>query len=287
MPEYVLIFIRSIISFVVILIIARIMGKKQISQLTFFDYVVGITIGSLASATAINQSIKIMNGIVALLVFGFIPVLLGYISMKSYKFRMLVEGYPTVLVENGQILEENLLKVKMTMDDLMLFLREKNAFKLSDVELAILETNGQMSVMKKTDAQALKPKDIGLTLVNEHRPQIVIMDGNVMEKDLKRYGYTKEWLLGEIMKKGARDFSDVFVAQIDSEGNVFVDLYHEKLKLPEIKQKPLLAAQLKKLHADLENFALQTDDPKAKETYGKEAESLKKLMENVDPFLKE
>ena len=96
--------------------------------------------------------------------------------------------------------------------DLMLYLREKNAFTITEVELAVLETNGKMSVMKKADAQPIRPKDLGLNLEQEYKSQIVIMDGNLLENNLKNYGYTKEWLLGEVKKKGANNFTDVFLA---------------------------------------------------------------------------
>ena len=286
MPEYTLIMIRSIIAFLVIFIVARLLGKKQISQLTFFDYVVGISIGSMASAIAINPRIKVPNGMIALGVFALFPILIAYFAAKSFTFRKIVEGAPTILIENGKVLENNIIKSKLTFDDLMIKLREKNAFKVADVELAVLETDGKVSVMKKANKQPVTPKDLGLLIEEEHQPQLVIIDGKVFHQHLKRYGYSKEWLLGEIKKQGANDFYDVFLAQLDSKGNVYVDLYNDKQKQEKVKQRPLLAAKLRKVQADLETFALQTNDQNAKNLYFEQSQELTDLIQKMNPYLK-
>lgn len=287
MPELVLILIRSVISFVVLLILARIMGKQQLSQLTFFDYVVGITIGSISAAMSVDQNIKMLNGIAGLIIWGGFPVLLSYLSMKSIKFRKVMDGTPTIVVENGKLQEQNLKKEMMTFQELIELLREKNVFKLSDVELAVMEINGQLSVMKKSDSQPVTPKVLGLTVEEETQPQVVILDGQLNEKSLNKTGYTREWLLGEVMNQGASDFSDVFLAQIDSSGNVYVDLYQDQLKKPVVKQKPLLKASLKRVQADLETFAIETKDKAAKTMYAEQAEEVEKLLDQVSPYLKE
>lgn len=286
MPELLLIFIRSVISFVVLLILARLMGKQQLSQLTFFDYVVGITIGSISAAMAVDQNIKILNGITGLVVWGGFPILLSLLSLKSIKFRKLTDGKPTVMIENGKVKEQNLKKEMMTFEELVQLLREKNVFKLSDVELAVMEINGKLSVMKKSESAPVTPKVLGLTIEEEHKPQIVILDGKLNEKSLNKTGYTREWLLGEAMKQGASDFSDVFIAQIDSNGKVYIDLYQDKLKKPEVKQKPLLKASLKKVHADLLTFAAQTNDREAKQMYAQEARKVEDLIVSMSPYLK-
>lgn len=286
MPELLLIFIRSVLSFVVLLMLARLMGKQQLSQLTFFDYVVGITIGSISAAMAVDQNIKILNGITGLVVWGGFPILLSWISLKSIKFRKITDGKPTIMIENGKIQEKNLKKELMTFEELVQLLRDKDVFRLSDVELAVMEINGQLSVMKKSDFQPVTPKVMGLTVEQEGKPQIVILDGKLNEKSLNKTGYTRQWLLGEVVKQGATDFSDVFIGQIDSSGKVYIDLYQDKLKKPEIKQKPLLKASLKKVEADLESFAAQTNDKKAKVLYQDQAQQVKKILSRVSSFLK-
>ncbi len=141
--------------------------------------------------------------------------------------------------------------------------------------------------MKKSDSQPLTTKDMGMTVELEHQPRLVIVDGNVMEKSLNEYGYTKEWLKGEIMKQGAKDFSEVFLAQIDSMGNVYLDLYNDNLKMPQIKQKLLVAANIKQLQANLMNFSLQTENEDAKEMYQTHAKKMDTLIDEMTVYLKE
>ncbi|MBB6453821.1 uncharacterized membrane protein YcaP (DUF421 family) [Salirhabdus euzebyi] len=286
MPDLLLIFIRSLIAFVVLLTLARIMGKRQISQFTFFDYVVGITVGSIAATLAINEKVTIAIGVAGLIYWTLFQLIVNYISLGSFRFRDAVEGSPTVLVENGKVLEDNLRKVRFTFDDLMTKLREKNAFKLSDVEAAVLETNGKVSVMMKAGNQPITPQTLGLLVEEERLPQLVIVDGQLIEQKLKHYGYTKEWLQGEIQKQGAQNFSDVFLAQVDSKGNVYVDLFVDDTDDSQIQQKPLLAAQLRKIQADLEGFALQTKDQNTKQLYYDQSQKLQKLISELNPLLK-
>lgn len=286
MPEYLLTIIRSITAFILLMVMARIMGKKQLSQLTFFDYCVGITIGSIASAMAIDQNIRISNGVVGLIIFGLFPVFLSYAGLKSMKFRRLTDGSPAILIKDGKVLEKSLGKSKMDINELMLFLREKNIFNVSDVEMAVMETNGQLSVMKKTEQQPVTPQQLGLTVNHDYGPALVIMDGQLLEKSLMRLGYSEEWLRGEIMKQGATGYKDVFLAQIDSNGSVYVDLYNDNMQQHKIKQRPLLAASLKKVQADLESYSLQTNNPEAKKMYTDQASNLQTTLDAILPYLK-
>src|SRR5690606_20810838 len=152
---------------------------------------------------------------------------------------------------------------------------------------AVLETTGQLSMMKKAANQPVTPQTLGLLVEDEHRPQLVIIDGKLIEKNVKKYGYTKEWLLGEINKQGAKDFKDVFLAQIDSKGNVYVDLYVDDTEeLAQIQPKPLLAAQLRKIQADLEGFALQTKNEEAKQLYYEQSQQLQQVINELNPLLK-
>ncbi len=225
MSEIMLILIRSIGAFLLLLLMARIMGKKQISQLTFFDYCVGITIGSIAATMSVDQNIKIVNGLLSLFIWGLFPIILAYIGMKSRIFSNITDGKATILIENGEVLEKNMRKNVLTINELILLLREKGVFKISDVEMAVLETNGQLSVMLKTDQQPVTPTTLAIHQEPEHGPSILIMDGKVLNKSLQKLGYSREWLAAEIQKQGAKDFKDVFMAQMDSKKNLYVDLY--------------------------------------------------------------
>ncbi|MFD1361037.1 DUF421 domain-containing protein [Lentibacillus salinarum] len=287
MPEYMVIVVRSLMTFFFVLLMARILGKKQIAQLTFFDYITGITIGNMASAMAINASLQPINAVIGVTIFSVLTLLIARGAIGSLTFRKLVEGSPTILIKNGDVLEKNLAKVNITFDDLMMGLREKNAFKLSDVEAAVLETNGKISVMKKTEYNPLTPKDINLPVESEHTPSLIIIDGVLMSKRLNYLGYSEEWLLGEVMKQGAKDFKEIYLAQIDSTGKVYVDLYNDEEKQQQVKQKPLLSAQLRKIQADLEGFAIQTNDQAAKQMYYNQSKEIQDLINHINPYLKE
>ena len=285
MPEYVLVASRVALTFVILLALTRILGKKQISQLTFFDYIVGIVIGDMASTIAIDTTIKFSYGLIGLVGYTILSVIIAFGAIKSFKFRELVESSPSILIKDGKIMEKTLLKHRLTFDDLLNGLREKDAFNLSEVELAMLETNGQISVMKKPEYQALTPKDIGLRVEEDHAPSLVIIDGTLLEKHLIYLGYSKDWLLKEIKKQGANQFEDVFLAQINSDGSVYVDLFNDKKTVQQEKQKPNLAVQLRKVQADIESMASQTKDHNAKNMYFTQSKELENMIKKLNPYL--
>ncbi|MEF3327605.1 DUF421 domain-containing protein [Oceanobacillus oncorhynchi] len=286
MPEIVLVLIRSIAAFFLLFLMARMMGKKQISQLTFFDYCVGITIGSIAATLSVDQNVKIINGLVSLTIWGFFPIILAYLGMKSIIFSKITDGKATILIRNGEVLDKNMKKSLVTINELLMLLREKGTFKVSDVEMAVLETNGELSVMLKSNQQPVTAQTLGVPLEQEHGPAILIMDGKIMKKSLENLGYSKEWLIGEIQKQGAEEVRDVFLAQIDSRGSLYVDLYEDQYTKTEVEERPLLAASLKKIQADLEGFSLQTDDSEVKKLYTEQAAEVQKVLDTILPYLK-
>lgn len=285
MSEYLLIITRSVFTFIILLVLARFMGKQQLSQLTYFDYIVGITIGDISASLAVDQNMKVSNGLIGLIIWAMFSVLMALISLKSFKFRKLTSGKPTVIIQEGKVHEKNLKRLRLSVDELMPLLRAKDAFKLSDIEMAVMETDGKVNVLKKTDASPVTPKAMGLQVEQEKQPQIVVLDGKVLENSLNQSSYTRDWLLGEVTKQGAADFSDVFLAQIDSTGNVYVDLYQDKLKKPEVQAKPLLKATLKKTQADLELFASQTNNKEAKRMYAEQANKLQQTIDSIQSYL--
>lgn len=225
MPELVLILLRSIVAFLLLFLMTRIMGKKQISQLTFFDYCVGITIGSIAATMSVDQNVKALNGLMSLFVWGLFPTLLAYLGMKSNTFSSITDGRASIIIEDGRIIKKNMKKNLLNINELMLLLRENNAFKISEVEMAILETNGELSVLLKTDKQPVNATMLGIQVKQEHAPSILIMDGKTMNKTMEKLGYTEAWLRTEVQKQGASQINDVFLAQVDPTGQLYVDLY--------------------------------------------------------------
>ena len=149
MNGYIEVLLRSIITFIGLLCLALLMGRKQLSQITFFDYVVGITIGSIAAVIAVDKTISVIDGTIAIVIWSVMPVIAGYIAIKSIKFRILVDGEPKVIIQNGVIINKNMLREKYNMGDLLMQLRDKGIFDISEVDFAILEPNGKLSVLRK------------------------------------------------------------------------------------------------------------------------------------------
>lgn len=228
MPEHLLILLRSTIAFIALLILTRVMGKKQLSHLTFFDYVVGITVGSIAATMSIDKDIHLTDGLIALVIWGIFPIIMGYVGLKSRRFLQLTDGKPAILIKNGEVLEETMKKNQLAIDELMKLLREEGVFKIEEVEMAILETNGELSVMKKSDVQPITPRLLGMKVNSEHAPSLLIVDGHILKNNLTILGYSTSWLMDEIQKHGAKSINEVFLAQVDASGKLFVDLYSKK-----------------------------------------------------------
>lgn len=280
MPEWLQIVSRSLFFLVVLFLITKWLGKKQISQLSFFEYVTGITIGNIGAELATKVEGNILHGVLSILVFAFAPFLAGLISLKSKLFRDLVEGKATVFIKDGKIMEENLKKEKYTTDELLWLLRSKDVFDLSTVEFALLEANGDFSVLLKKENKPLTPKDLNMKVASAKEPQMVIMDGKVLDEPLSTIGLNRNWLNTELNKLGVL-LENVFLGQANSDGELTVDLYDDKLKVPSPQEKPLMLATLKKCQADLEVFALSTDSTEAKAMYSKNSKKLQQAIDEV------
>ncbi|MCC2447431.1 DUF421 domain-containing protein, partial [Bacillus cereus] len=270
LPEWTLVILRSVFILIILFAITKWLGKRQISQLSFIEYIAGMTIGDIAAQVSTGLDSKFFHGVFAILIFAVVPFLTGILSLKNKTARDFFEGKSTVLIKDGKILEDNLKKEKYTSDELLELLRGKDAFSVADVEFAVLEPSGELNVLLKKDRQPLTAKDIGLKVANEKEPQTVIMDGNVLDEPLSASGHNRAWLHSELEKLGVV-IENVFLGQVDSYGQLTIDIYNDKLQMPSPQNKPLLLASLKKCHADLELFSLETKSKSASEMYSKNA----------------
>ncbi|RBP96297.1 uncharacterized membrane protein YcaP (DUF421 family) [Cytobacillus firmus] len=285
MPEWLLIGARSILFAGVLFAITKLIGKKQISELSFFEYVSGITIGSIAGEIIMGLDNHWASGIFSILIFGLVTLFADILSLKSKSFRDFFEGKGTIFIKDGKILEDNLKKERYSIDDLSSLLRQKNVFKTADVEFAVLEPRGDLSIMLKKENQPLTPKDLQLNLPQEKEPQTVIMDGKILNDPLAESGKTRKWLYMEIEKLGLT-IDNIFLGQINSYGELTVDIFDDSLKVPAPQQRPLLMAMIKKCAADLEVFSLQTDSKKAQQMYEKNTLKLNQIIQKLSPYLK-
>lgn len=284
MPSWLDMLIRTFVFLTLLFFITKLLGKKQISELSFFEYVSGITIGSLAGEAIAGLEKNIFHGIASIVIFGLVTLLVDFFALKSKSFRDFVEGRSTVLIKDGKLLEENLKKEKYTIDELSALLREKNIFRIADVEFAVLEPRGDLSALLKKENRPLTPKDLQMKVPNEKEPQTVIMDGSILDEALKNSGKSRGWLHNELTKLNLT-LDNVFIGQIDSYGELTVDVYDDKIQVPSPTQRPLLLATLKKTQADLEIFSLGTDCDKTKEMYKKNAKILQETIDKLTPYL--
>lgn len=222
--ELIDIFIRSLVSVIVLLLLTVLMGKRQLSQLTFFDYVIGISIGSIAAAFAIDRSIDYEHGITGLIIYALFGVLLSLLSLKYIKLKRIFSGVPIILIQNGKIIEKNLKKSKLNINDLLEECRIKGAFNISDIEFAIFETCGQISVLLKSQKAPLAPSDIKIPTSYKGLCANLIIDGAIIEKHLKLCNLDKKWLMDKLADKNIYDEKDVLLAFLDTSGNLIVDL---------------------------------------------------------------
>ena len=286
MNEWTHIIISSVLFVVTLFAITKIGGKKQLSELSFFEYVSGITIGSIAGEVIMGLDGNLLHGVLAIVIFGSFTYLHDLIGIKSKKFRDLFEGKATVIIKDGKVMEENLKKEKYTIDDLNSLLRQKNVFKTADVEFAVLEPKGDLSVLLKKEFLPLTPNDIDLPVAPEKETYTVIMDGNVLNGQLANAGKNKAWLDIELADLGVT-LDNVFLGQVDSYGKLYIDTYDDKFQVASPQPRKLLLAMLKKCQADLELFALETENTDTKEMYNKNAKKLEEAIQRVKPYLKE
>jgi uncharacterized membrane protein YcaP (DUF421 family) len=231
MHEYMNIFIRTITALFLLLFIARMLGKQTLSNMTFHDFVSGITLGAVAANLAFNEKISAWYIILSLVVIGVTSYISTVMAIKSRKLRKWISGSPTVLIEDGHILDGNMGKAKYTIDMLNQSLREKEIFNIEEVEYALLEDNGKLSVLKKDEYHFVTKKDLKLAANKSFFPVELIMDAVVIEENLERNGIEKEWLMKELKKRGKK-LSDVFYAVLGTRQQIVFDFYKDQIIQP-------------------------------------------------------
>ena len=216
--------IRTTVSFIILLILARIMGKKQISQLTFFHYVTGITIGSIAAEISVNADTPFFNGSIALIWWAVLTVIVNLLTIKSIKARKLLDDKPTILILKGKISEQGMKKARFTLNDLTMMLREQGVFSIMDVNYAILETNGELSILKKASQEPATRQDVKAPGTEpKYIPTEIISDGNLIKENLTELKLTEEWVYSQLKKKGIGTIEQVYYAEIQGDGTLHID----------------------------------------------------------------
>jgi uncharacterized membrane protein YcaP (DUF421 family) len=216
--------LRSIIAFFVLLLLVRLLGKQQVSQLTHFDYIVGITIGSIASNLSVQVNDNFIATLAELTVWSVLAMLLAVSAIHSAWIRKVVDGKETVVIESGKVLDKNLKKTRIPLEQLLSELRTQGVFNIADVEFAMFEPGGKISVQKKSQMQPVTPKDLKVSTQYDGMPTNLIIDGAIIDGALNSIKLSKAWLYHQLSKQNITDINEVTLAQLDTKGNLYVDL---------------------------------------------------------------
>ncbi len=230
MNEALVVIVRSIIGFFSLLIFARVLGKEQISQLTFFDYILGITIGSIASELTVDLSSRAWPHWVGLITWAALSYLMEVITLKWRYLAKYIEGEPTIVIMHGKIMENVLRKMKFRVTDILELLRNQGVFNLNEVDYAIIESNGKLSVLKKPEYLPLTPKDMNIPVKPSGISTELIYDGVIVEQNLRQMNKDVKWLKDQLKKQGIKDVSEVFLATLNDAGEMYIDKYDDQIK---------------------------------------------------------
>lgn len=284
MLAWIQILLSSVLLFSLLLLMTRLIGKKNLAHITPFKFLSYIITAVIVALMSLNLIANLAYGLIALGVWVLFPIALDYLSLKSKWAHDLINGKETVLIKHGKIMEDNLLQTRITGEELLRELRSKNAFNLADVEFAVMENTGDISVLLKSDKTPASSHDLGIKVAPLAEPQTVILDGNILNEPLFSLGFNTEWLGIQLETMGV-SLDNVFLGQVDSSGDLYLDLFDDSIQLPQPKVKEMLYANFEKCQANLLTFALETKNEEAKEMYSQHAEKLNQVMKKLKPYL--
>ena len=206
--------LTSLLSAATLFIIAKFIGHKQISQLDFFDYITGITIGSIGAELATELE-KPLKPFIAMVVYGLITAILALIASKFPKTRKFINGTPTIIMNSGKIYRKNLKKAKLDLSEFMVLCRQEGYFNLADIQTAVFEYNGRLTILPVSTKRPLNPEDVNLTPQSEYISTEVIMDGRVLDENLRRMGLDVKWLEKQLKEQGFKNAKEIFLGVCD------------------------------------------------------------------------
>lgn len=224
--------LQTFLSFFSILFITRILGRQQVAQLTIHEYITGITFGSIAATLATDLGQESWPHLVGLFLFGALTYLMSYINMKNRTASKIIQGEPVLVIQDGHILEKNLHRFHYTIDDLTHLLRKKDIFDVNDVKYGILETTGELSIVKVAQKGNVKVEDLHLSVEQEELNTDIIVTGNIIYENLKKRNLSVKWLLNQLKNMGVKDIKDIYYSSIDKDNKIYLDFVRDDLKYP-------------------------------------------------------
>ncbi|ADO56288.1 DUF421 domain-containing protein [Paenibacillus polymyxa] len=284
MQDWAEVAIRTLMAVAILFLITKILGKRQVSQLSLFEYITGITIGNLAATIPMERESTWYLGLIALSVWVLTTLGIEYLQIKSKKVRDITDGRTTILIKDGKILEDNLRKERLTLDELMEQLRSKNVFRVADVEFALMETSGEVNVLLTKDKQPVTLKDLNMLQLPEKEPTAVIMDGQLMEQQMAYMGITQQWLDAKLKEKSLT-VKDVFFAQVDTQGELYIDPYSDNVQLSKVKDSnQAVLTLLEQCTTELQKLASGSSEQQRKQLYEQCSQSLKEAIQEMKPI---
>ena len=213
---------RTILVLVILFILTKWMGKKQVSQMNMYDYLIGITIGSIAADISLDIEKNLIAGIISLAIFSLSGVLVTYLTLKNMNLRRFLCGVPTILIENGKIIEKNLYKEGIDLNDLQEEARQNGYFDLSKVNYAVLETSGKVSFLAKAREEPVTKGDMKVKAKDESLAANLVIDGTLLEKNLEQMKKDKSWLEKELNNRGYKDYKNILLMTLDNNGKITI-----------------------------------------------------------------
>lgn len=215
---------RSICTYIILLVLGRIIGRKLISRITFFDFIVGITLGSIAVRIALGSQESPFLAAISAIIITILVVITDYLDIKSIGFRKLVDGEPIILISNGKLLDYNLKKVKITINKLMMQLREKDVFNIEDVAIAAIESDGELTVLQKVNKQPVTTGDLNISTNYNGLISDIIIDGKIMQNNLKGTNHDEQWVREQLKTQNIYDTGEVFYAGLNAAGVLYISV---------------------------------------------------------------
>lgn len=224
--------LQTLLSFFSVLFVARILGRQHLAELTIHEYITAATLGSIAATLAIDLGQESWSHFVGLFLFGALTYLTSYLNMKSRSVSKFIQGEPVLVIQDGHILEKNLQKFNYTVDDLTHLLRKKDIFSVNDVKYGILETTGELSIVKAAQKENLKVEDLHLSVDQGELNTDIIVTGSIIYENLVKRNLSVKWLLDQLKAMGVKDIKDIYYSTIDKDNKIYLDYFSDKLENP-------------------------------------------------------
>lgn len=223
--------LQTLLSFFTIMFITRILGRQQVAQLTLYEYINGITFGSIAASLATDLNQRTWHHLTGLVLYGLLTFIISSYVINNRTASKVIQGEPVLIIQDGKIIEKNLNRYRYTIDDMNVLLRKKDIFDIRDVKYAILESTGEMSIMKRAEKMPVTLEDMNIIpkASNELEMEVVVT-GSIIYDNLKSRGLSAQWLINQLRDKNIASIKDVFYASIDANNTLFVDVYEDFLQ---------------------------------------------------------